>query len=249
MNASGGAAAPINDASEEFGATAPKHERQEDDDNDHNAQSGTAGSSNRQINQQSSNSGSGISKGNQQSSGGGSANTKSNQQSSSHSSSNHQGNQSSSSHSTGTSKTTQSSSSHSSSTTKTTQQSSTSSHDLEQISRDKAQRYTNLNEEDVQHAGAPDKNKSEAERSRQRAPKDAGPKEDVEQLHGKATLAGNDRSDDKSGAGGQQGGKSGSGQQSGKSGGGGRGVEVEYKGHGPEDPMRHNAEKFVNLDD
>jgi hypothetical protein len=48
---------------------------------------------------------------------------------------------------------------------------------------------------------------------------------------------------------------SGSGQQDGKTGGGkgesgGKGgVEVEYKGHGLEDPMRHNAEKFVNLDD
>jgi hypothetical protein len=169
MNASGGAAAPLNDASEEFGATAPKHERLGEDDDDETSASGISKSSNRQSNQQSSSRESG--------------NIKSNQQSSTHSSS--------------TSKTTQSSSSHSSSTTtKTTQQSSTGSNDLEQIARDKAQRYTNLNEQDVQHAGASYKNVSDAERSSQRTPKDVGPKEDVEQLHGKATLSGKDRDDE-----------------------------------------------------
>jgi hypothetical protein len=229
MNASGGAAAPLNDASEEFGATAPKHERLGEDDDDETSASGISKSSNRQSNQQSSSRESG--------------NIKSNQQSSTHSSS--------------TSKTTQSSSSHSSSTTtKTTQQSSTGSNDLEQIARDKAQRYTNLNEQDVQHASASYKNVSDAERSSQRTPKDVGPKEDVEQLHGKATLSGKDRDDEEKSGGRQHGSKnSGSGQQDGKTGGGkgesgGKGgVEVEYKGHGLEDPMRHNAEKFVNLDD
>lgn len=58
-------------------------------------------------------------------------------------------------------------------------------HDLENISREKTKRYDNLNEEDVQHAGL-DSNKSNdgAERSSQRAPRDVGPKEDVEQMHG-----------------------------------------------------------------
>jgi hypothetical protein len=240
MNVSGGAAAPLNDASEEFGATAQKHERLGDDDE--TSASGTSGSGNRQSNQQSSTSGSGNSKNNQQSSSRGSGNTKSSQHSSTHSS--------------GTSKTTQSSSSHSSSTTKTTQQFSTGSNDLEQIARDKAQRYTNLNKQDVQHAGASHKNISDAERSSQRTPKDVGPKEDVEQLHGKATLSGKDKDDgEKSGVRQHGNNSSGSGQQDGKSGGGkgesgGKGgVEVEYKGHGFEDPMRHNAEKFVNLDD
>jgi hypothetical protein len=180
MNASGGAAAPLNDASEEYGASAPRKEKSGDDET---STSGTSGSGNSQNNQQSS--------------GGGK-----------------------SSHSTH------------------------GKNELEEVSHEKAQRYTNLNEQDVQHAGAPDKNNSEAERSKQRAPKDAGPKEDIEQLHGKATLAGNDKADErKSGKGEQhENKKSGSGQSSGKGG-------AEHEDHELESSMRHQAEKFVNLDD
>jgi hypothetical protein len=211
MNASGGAAAPLNDASEEYGATAPKHERVGDDD-----ETSTTGAASRSGNQQSSSGGSGHSKGNQQSSSGGSGNSQSKQQSSGGGKSSH------STHNT---------------------------NNLEQISREKAQRYTNLNEQDVQHAGGPDKSRSEAERSSQRAPKDVGPKEDIEQLHGKATLSGNDKAGDRKS--GQQESKSGSGQSGqydSKSGSGGKGG-AEHEGHGLEDSMRHNAEKFVNLEE
>jgi hypothetical protein len=209
MNASGGAAAPLNGASEEYGATAPKHERVGDDD-----EKSTTGAASRSGNQQSSGGGSEHSQGNQQSSSGGSGNSQSKQQSSNGGKSSH------STHNT---------------------------NDLEQISREKAQRYTNLNEQDVQHAGGPDKSKSEADRSSQRAPKDVGPKEDIEQLHGKATLSGNDKANDIQS--GQQESKSGSGksgQHDSKSGSGGNGG-AEHGGHELEDSMRHNAEKFVNL--
>jgi hypothetical protein len=205
MNASGGAAAPLNDASEEFGASAPRHERLEDDDD--TSASGTSGSGNN--------------KGNTQSSSGGKA----------------------------------SNSTH-------------SKNELEEVRHEKAEQNTNLNEKDVQHAGDPGKQKSE------RVPKNAAPKEDIEHLHGKATLSGNDKGDgkksekseqhdSKKGGSGQSGsgqsgsgqsgsGQSGSGQsgsgQSGSGQSGGKGG-AEHEGHELESSMRHQAEKFVNLDD
>jgi hypothetical protein len=111
--------------------------------------------------------------------------------------------------------------------------------DLEDVSRDKAKRYVNMNEEDVEHAGTPN-SKDDKERSSQRAPRDAGPKEDIELLHGQAELGDNDKSkSSKSGSAGGNGS-----EKSGKQGHSGKGHPQDG-----EDPMRHNAEKFVNLDD
>jgi hypothetical protein len=175
MNASGGAAAPLNDASEEFGASAPKHERLGDEDT--SSTSGTSGSAN--------------SKGNAQSSSG--------------------GNSSNSTH---------------------------GKNELEEVRHEKAERNTNLNEKDVQHAGDPAKQKA------RRVPEDAAPKEDIEHLHGKATLSGSDKGDEsKSGKGEQQASKKDSSGQSGGKGG------DEHEGHELESSMRHQAEKFVKLDD
>jgi hypothetical protein len=192
MNASGGAAAPLNDASEEYGASAPRNEKFGDKDQTSTSASKTSGSS--------------------------------------------------------------SSKSGSSNTTK-------SSNDK----KDLAGRYVNMNEEDVQHAGSENKSSNDAERSSQRAPKDVGAQEDVEQLHGKATLAGNDKAktdkSGKQGSGSEHSGKNGEGKQdndkSGKQGGGsgsgsgsGSGNKgSEHEGQELESSMRHNAEKFVNLED
>lgn len=116
-----------------------------------------------------------------------------------------------------------------------------------------------MNEEDVQHAGTPNR-KNDAERSSQRAPKDVGPKEDIELLHGKASLDGNDRSKQSGGSDSTSGG-SGSGSKNGSgnaSGNGGQNVNDNKgssgkggngSGHHEEDSMRHNAEKFVNLEE
>ncbi|KAL5116016.1 hypothetical protein ACEQ8H_006134 [Pleosporales sp. CAS-2024a] len=81
-------------------------------------------------------------------------------------------------------------------------------HDLEHVSREKAKRYVNLNEEHVDHARTPNSNN-----------------EDVELLHGKTALD-----------------SSKSGRQSSNA------TERLESAHG-KDPMRHNAEKFVNLEE
>jgi hypothetical protein len=119
--------------------------------------------------------------------------------------------------------------------------------DLADVSRGEAKRHGNMNEEDVEHAGTPN-SEDDKERSSQRAPRDAGPKEDIEMLHGQAELGDNDKSKQSKGG-------SGSGSGSGNSGKGGNGQSGKQghsgKGHPgeEEDPMRHNAEKFVKLDD
>jgi hypothetical protein len=172
----GGVAAPVNDASEEYGATAPRHEQFPDDDDQTSASTG-------------------------------SSNTK----------------------------TTSSSSDKTSGNAK--------SSGLNNISSEKKERDVKMNEQDVQHASASHKNSTGEERSKNRAPQDAGPKEDIEQLHGKASLAGNDRPQDQD-SGKQDSGKQDSGKQgSGKSG------SSEHEGHELESNMRHKAEQFVNLDD
>lgn len=211
MNASGGAAAPLNGASEEFGTNAPRNEQFGDDDTSastsSNAKAGTFSSSNTSKNPS----------GSQQSAGG--------QNSGSNASKSGQDN-------------------HGSHEKK-------GKRDLEDVSREKAKRYVNMNEEDVQHAGTPN-SKNDAERSSQRAPKDVGPKEDIELLHGKASLDGTDRSKQS----GDSGSKSGSGSASGNGGqnsndnkGSSSGKGGNRSGHHDEDPMRHNAEKFVNLEE
>lgn len=141
MNASGGVAAPLNETSEEFGATAPRHEQYPDEE----TSSSTGGASNSST----SKSGTSSSSNNSKSAGGVNCNDEF--------------------------------------------KSGHSKVDLEDVSREKAKRYVNMNEEDVQHAGTPN-SKDDKERSSQRAPKDAGPKEDIELLHGKTTLDGNDKS-------------------------------------------------------
>jgi hypothetical protein len=214
MNASGGAAAPLNDASEEFGTNAPRNDQFGNDDTSasttSNAKAGATSSSNNNK----------SSTGSQQSAGGkSSSNNASKSGQDNHGSHEKQG-----------------------------------KHDLEEVSREKAKRYVNMDEEDVQHAGTPN-SKNDAERSSQRAPKDVGPKEDIELLHGKASLDGNDRSKQSGGSGSGSGSKSGdSGSKNGSanaSGNGGHNVNGKGgngSGHHEEDPMRHNAEKFVNLE-
>jgi hypothetical protein len=204
MNASGGAAAPLNDASEEFGTNAPRNEQFGDDENS------TSTSNNTKTGASSSSSTSKAASSSQQST--------------------------SKSSSSGAGKSGRDNESH-------------DKNDLEDISREKAKRYVNMNEEDVEHAGTPN-SKDDVERSSQRAPKDAGPKEDIELLHGKTTLEGNDRSKQSgSSKGGNGSGNGSDGQNSndktGKQGGGGS----DNGGAHNDDPMRHNAEKFVNLDD
>jgi hypothetical protein len=195
MNASGGAAAPLNDASEEYGASAPRNERLSGGA----TTDGTSGSNKTNTG-------------------------------SSPSSKTHQSN-------------------HQSSSTREKSGHDTHGfheenerHDLESISREKAQRYVNLNEEDVQHAGTANKSSSSVERSSQRAPKEVGPKEDIEHLHGKTNLAGNDKAEER----GHE--KSGKGQA-------GHGRKDSGKGNGDIagendlSSMRHQAEKFVNLEE
>lgn len=222
MNASGGAAAPLNDASEEYGATAPRHERKEDNDPHSNSQS------------HSSNSHSSATK-SSGATGGGSSNIAHSGQTSSQSTSHKSGHGTHSSHS------------------------KEGEHDLDQVSREKAERYVNLNEEDVEHAASQNRDVSEDQRSSQRAPRDVGSKDDVEQIHGKASQgAGNDGSEDsqkrqqsKNGSsGGQQskGGNSGGQQSKGGSSGGHQGGHAEG-GSEFDQEARHKAEKFVNLDD
>ncbi|KAH7090168.1 hypothetical protein FB567DRAFT_617463 [Paraphoma chrysanthemicola] len=239
MNASGGVAAPINDASEEFGVNAPKYERLGDDEDlsgektygssSGNDRSGTSGSS--QTHQ-------------------GSSGSSQNYQSGTGSSQSHQGSssrQQQSSASSGNSKSNDNS--HDNATAST--------NDLEQVEREKAKRFVNLDDEDVQNAGNGNKSSNDTQRSSQRAPRDVGSKEDIEQLHGKT-----------SGHDGKQGGHDtkksghqGSGQHGGHNHGNGqaehdndsRGSGHAKHGHDEEisnlDSMRHTAEKFVNLDD
>jgi len=218
MNASGGAAAPLNDASEEFGATAPRNEQVGDDEtsasnNDasgsSNAAKGTSGSS-------------AEDKGASSSSNGRSS-TSNNQQASSKSSSGAQ----------------------SSSRTTRSSNKEQGKNDLEDVQREKAERFVNLNEEDVANAGANDDAKS----SSQRAPRDVGSKDDVEQLHGKADAG---KSDDKKRASSrgceQQGAEKSRKQDGNASGKGNDGVEGHKHDH-EHDPMRHNAAKFVNIEE
>jgi hypothetical protein len=187
----GGVAAPVNDASEEYGATAPRHEQFPNDDDQTSASTG-------------------------------SSNTK----------------------------TTSSSSDKTSGNAK--------SSGLNNISSEKKERDVKMNEQDVQHASASHKNSTGEERSKNRAPQDAGPKEDIEQLHGKASLAGNDRSQDQDGgkqdsgkqdSGKQDSGKQDSGKQDSGKQGSGKSGSSEHEGHELESNMRHKAEQFVNLDD
>lgn len=216
MNASGGVAAPLNDASEEFGANAPRN-KQFGDDNDASAsKSGTSGSNNNSGTSTSSNIKTSTTTSGQHKSTSSTQQTSSSAQSSSHSTHGFHAEH--------------------------------GNHDLENVSREKAKRFVNLNEEDVQHAGADQKDKDAKERSSQRAPRDVGPKEDIELLHGKAEVGEGDDGGEQRGGGGKSGGDGkGSGKQgsdSGKDGAGKGGVESSGSGT---DPMRHNAAKFVNI--
>jgi hypothetical protein len=213
MNASGGAAAPLNDASEEFGATAPRNEQFGDDDETSTSNNDVLGSSNAAKNSSSSS--------NNKSS------TSNKHQSSTKSSS---GAQSSSGHNTRSSNKEQ------------------GKNDLEEVSREKAERYVKLNEEDVDHAGSGNKDSDDAKRSSQRAPRDVGAKDDIEQLHGKASAESTDDKKRGTSGGEQQGGEKsrkqvGSGAGNGKEGSEGHGHEHKH------DPMRHNAAKFVNIEE
>ncbi|KAH7398627.1 hypothetical protein DE146DRAFT_497449 [Phaeosphaeria sp. MPI-PUGE-AT-0046c] len=201
MNASGGAAAPLNDASEEYGATAPRNERVGEDQTS-TSYGGTSANKSTGSTTLSSTT---TSKSQQQSNRGGS-----------------------SSHSTDKSRDAQ------------------EKHDLDSVSREKAERYVNLNEEDVQHAGSANKSSSSAERSSQRAPKDVGPKEDIEQLHGKALSTGNDKGTERSSGKSEQ--RQGQGQTSGNNG-HAKKKEGAVEHEGDLESMRHTAEKFVNLED
>jgi len=210
MNASGGAAAPLNDASEEFGTNAPRNEQFEDEQMSTSA-SGTSALGNTKPGASGS---SDANKGSHQSS-----------------------NNDKSSHDThGSHK-------------------QEEKHDLESVSREKAERYVNLNEEDVQHAGTVNKSNDGAQRSSQRAPKDVGPKEDIEQLHGKATSSGNKKGQEKGSGNANGSGKSeqhedhkGGKHSSGQHQSGGKG-DSQLGGNGSLESMRHTAEKFVNLEE
>lgn len=219
MNASGGAAAPLNDASEEYGATAPKHERQED--NNSSSHSHSQSSHPQSQSQSSTTRSSGAT-------GGGSSNTGRSGQTSSQSTSHKSGQGSHGTHGS---------------------HANEGEHDLDQVSREKAERYVNLDEEDVDHAASQKREVSGAQRSSQRAPRDVGNKEDIEQIHGKASLeSGNDRSQD--GQKGQQNKGSSAGGQQGQSGSSGSQHGGHEEGSSEFDQeARHKAEKFVNLDD
>ena len=173
MNASGGATAPLNDASEQFSVSEPKTSSSNNND------TGTTSSNSNRSQQQTSGS------------------------------------------------TTQSSSSH---------------EQRDPSLQDRAARQKQMNEEDLQHAGVShavtgdNAGVDDVKRSSQRAPKDVGAQDDVEMLHGKTTLEGNDRSEE---------GKSGVGGKEGKTSSGGTGVE---KSEFDED-MRHKAAKFVNVEE
>ncbi|KAH7075977.1 hypothetical protein BKA63DRAFT_603280 [Paraphoma chrysanthemicola] len=249
MNASGGVAAPINDASEEFGANAPKHERLGDDEDLSGEK--TYGSSSGNYRSASS----GLSQSHQGSSGSsqshqGSSVSSQSHQGSSGSSQNHQGNssrQQQESRSSGNSK-----SSHTSH-----DNTASSTNDLEQIEREKAKRFVNLDEEDVQHAGNGNKSSNDTQRSTQRAPRDAGPKEDIEQLHGKTSGHDGKESGHDTKKSGHHGGDQHGGHDHG-SGKAGHDNDSRGSGHAKHDhdeeisnldSMRHTAEKFVNLDD
>ncbi|OAK98510.1 hypothetical protein IQ06DRAFT_350192 [Phaeosphaeriaceae sp. SRC1lsM3a] len=198
MNASGGAAAPLNDASEEYGASAPRNERFEGGQTSTSTGGGAS-------NSQSSRTGTSSS----------SATTKSQQQSSTNTKSSHEA------------------------------QYGSEKHDLDSVSREKAERFVNLNEEDVQHAGSTNKSSSGAQRSSQRAPKEVGSKEDIEQLHGKASSSGNNKGNERS---------SGQSHQHDSHKSGGSESHAKKSGNGGEhegdlESMRHTAEKFVNLEE
>ncbi|KAF1916684.1 hypothetical protein BDU57DRAFT_516929 [Ampelomyces quisqualis] len=212
MNASGGAAAPFNDASEEFGTNAPRNEQYGDDETTIGKSGNFASSNTRSAASAST----GASKGSQQSSSGG------NSSHNTHGFHKLQG-----------------------------------KHDLESISREKAERYVNLNEEDVQHAGTANEDSDGAHRSSQRAPKEVGLKEDIEQLHSKATSSDHNKGQEK-GSGNASGSGTGpnyghsdshksvkqsSGQQI-----GGKG-DSEIGGDGILESMRTTAKKFVNLEE
>jgi hypothetical protein len=213
MNASGGAAAPLNDASEEFGATAPRNEQFGNDETSA-SNNETSGSSNAAKNSSSSsnNAMSSTSKGQQSQS-----NTKSSS-----------GAQSSSSRTTRSSNKEQ------------------GNNDLDDVSREKAERYVNLNEEDVDHAGSSNKDSDDAKRSSQRAPRDVGAKDDIEQLHGKASTGSTDDKKRGTSGGEQQGAEKSRKQEGSGSGNGKEGAEGHEHEH---DPMRHNAAKFVNIEE
>lgn len=261
MNASGGAAAPLNDASEQYGASAPRNERFEDS----NTSTFSGGNSNSHSNRTGASS---------------STTGRAQQQSGSSVKSSHEAHYATEQHDADglmrekaerfvnldedegqqTGSTNKSSSGaqrsgqqHSSQQYSSQQQSSniakssheahyaTEKHDADSVDRHQAERYVNLNEDDVQHAGSTNKSSDGAERSSQRAPKEVGPKEDVEQLHGKASLSGNDRDNERSS------GKSGHGHKSEND---GNARKNRDSGHheGNLESMRHTAEKYVNLE-
>jgi hypothetical protein len=201
MNASGGAAAPLNDASEEYGASAPRNERLSDgtttDSTSESYKTSTGSSSSFKTHQSSQQSSSTREKSGHDTHGFHEENGK---------------------------------------------------HDLESISREKAERYVNLNEEDVQHAGTANKSSSGVERSSQRAPKEVGPKEDIEQLHGKASLAGNDKAEERGHGKSRNQGNESKGQAGHGRTDSGKGNE-DSAGENDLSSMRHQAEKFVNLEE
>ncbi|KAF2830267.1 hypothetical protein CC86DRAFT_436437 [Ophiobolus disseminans] len=219
MNASGGVAAPLNDASEEYRVNAPRNEQFGEDD-DSTSKSGTSGSQASSSQRTSS-----------------FQHTSASVTSSSKESSGHNTRGSNKEH---------------------------EEHDLEDPMRETAKRYVNLDEADVQHAGTSNKSNESAERSSQRAPRDVGPKEDIEQLHGKASAGkgdtkseqrGNEKSgnygtsehgqrgSEKSGQHGSNGNEQRGGERRGEQ---GSGNAVDENGD-EIDPMRHNAAKFVNI--
>jgi len=260
MNASGGAAAPLNDASEEYGASAPRNERSEDSrtstrggaSNSHSASTGASSSTISKSQQQSgmsAKSGHEAHHGTEQHDADGlirekaerfvNLNEDDEQQTGSANkigSSTQRSDQQRSSQQ-------QSSQQHSSNNAKSSHEAhyATERHEADSVDRHQAERYVNLNEDDVQHAGSANKSADGAERSSQRAPKEVGPKEDIEQLHGKASLSGNDRGNER---------RSGKSEHGYKSGNDSGAKKNRDSGHheGDLESMRHTAEKYVNLE-
>ncbi|KAF2029095.1 hypothetical protein EK21DRAFT_113315 [Setomelanomma holmii] len=212
MNA-GGVAAPVTDASEEFGVNAPKHERLGDDE-DLSGEKTFASTSSK---------------------------AKSSGSTSSHNQQGSAGRQQHDSKSSGNSKSSNASQHDTASSTLYNDRKAHhdgEDNDFEQVEREKAEQFVDLNEEDVQHASSDNKGANGSERSSQRAPRDVGSKADVEQLHGQASSG---PSFGKSGQ--TSGGQHGS-HDSEKQGAKRDHTEVENL-----DSMRHTAEKFVKLDE
>jgi len=255
MNASGGAAAPLNDASEEYGASAPRNERFE---GDHTSTS-TGGTSSSHSAKTGTSSSAPTGQGQQQSGTSAKSGRDAHRDIEQHDADGlmrekaerfvnldeDEGQESGSANKSGSSaqRSGQQQSSNNAKSSQTAHY-ATEKYDADSVDRQKAERYVSLNEDDVQHAGSAHKSSDGAARSSQRAPREVGPKEDIEQLHGKASLPGNDKGKERSSGKGEH-------QHGHKSGTDGYAQKNRDSGHqeGDLQSMRHTAEKFVNLED